>query len=46
MAKSPQKIAIDTNFVTYCLNYFVSGTPFEGLAKSNVAESVMKINMA
>ena len=40
------KFAIDTNFVTYCLNYFVSGMPFEGLANSNVYESVMKRNMA
>ena len=31
------KFAIDTNFVTYCLNYFVSGMPFEGLANSNVS---------
>ena len=40
------KFAIDTNFVTYCLNYFVSGMPFEGLANSNVPESIMKRNMA
>ena len=40
------KFAVDTNFVTYCLNYFVSGMPFEGLANSNVSESVMKRNMA
>ena len=42
MAKSPQKFAIDTNFVTYCLNYFVSGMPFEGLANSNVSECYEK----
>ena len=41
-AESPQKFAIDTNFVTYCLNYFVSGMPFEGLANANVSESVIK----
>ena len=31
------KFAIDYNFVTYCLNYFVSGMPFEELANSNVS---------
>ena len=40
------KFAIDTNFVTYCLNYFVSGMPFEGLPNFNVSESVKKRNMA
>ena len=39
------KFAVDTNFVTYCLNYFVSGLPFNGLANSNVSESIMKRTM-